>query len=326
MYLQLVKNRLLSVLPILWVIHLFIFILFFVVNSPDDIARTQLGQKYISQAAVENWKKSYGLDKPLFYNSNKQGFERISETIFFQQNLNLLKGDLGCSFNGQPINEEVKSRVFPSLVIAFPALILKTMISILAAVVLVYFRNTHLNQFGLIATICLLSISSLFYIIFAQYYLAFSWKWFPISGYLSGFNSIYFILLPIIVHILAGLGGGARWSRTLLLEEIEQGYVNTARANGLSETVIMMAYVLRNTLLALSTAIIVEIPLLFLGSVLYESFFSIPGLGNYLIYAIHQQDFFIVRAMVILGSIAYMIGLILTDLFYLFIDPRVKVS
>ena len=269
---------------------------------------------------------SYGLDKPLFYNAEESGFRKLTDTIFTQQTLDLFTGHLGRSFNGQKINYEIKTRVAPSLAIAFPALILTTLINILAAMILVYFRNTHLNQVGLIFTICLLSISSLFYIIFSQYFFAFSWKWFPISGYLPGLNAIYFISLPVLVHILAGLGNGARWCRTLLLEEIEQGYVNTARANGLSEKVILIWYVLRNTLLALSTAIIVEIPLLFLGSVLYESFFSIPGLGNYLIHALQQQDFFVVRAMVILGSLAYMLGLILTDLFYLFIDPRVRLS
>jgi peptide/nickel transport system permease protein len=326
MYFQLLRNRIFYIFPILLVIHILIFILFFVVNSPDDIARTHLGQKYISKTAIMNWKISYGFDKPLFYNPEEQGLKKLSETLFFHQTLELFTGNLGRSFNGLNINEEIKTRVAPSLAVALPALILTTMVNILAAMMLVYFRNTHLNQLGLILTICLLSISSLFYIIFSQYFLAFSWKWFPISGYLPGLNAIYFVSLPILVHIISGLGNGTRWCRTLLLEEIEQGYVNTARANGLSEKVILIWYVLRNTLLALSTAIIVEIPLLFLGSVLYESFFSIPGLGNYLIHALQQQDFFVVRAMVLLGSFAYMLGLILTDIFYLFIDPRVRLT
>jgi len=326
MFLQLIKKRLVYLLPMLLVIHFLTFLLFFVVNSPDDIARAKLGQKYVTQTAINRWKESYGLNSPLLYNVDEQYLNRFTETVFFQQTKELLKGNFGIAFNGQNINAEIKTRVLPSLSIALPALILTTIINILVAMVLVFFRNTHLNQIGLIATICLLSISSLFYIIFSQYYFAFTWKWFPISGYLPGINAIYFILLPIIVHILSGLGSGARWCRTLMLEEIEQPYVNTAKANGLKEHVILLFYVLRNVLLTLSTAIIVQIPLLFLGSILYESFFSIPGLGSYLIQALHEQDFIIVRAMVLLGSFAYMIGLILTDIFYLIIDPRVRIS
>jgi len=309
----------------LFIIHLLTFILFFVINSPDDIARNQLGKKYVTQTAIHHWKQSYGLDKPLFLNSEANTLQIVTQTVFFQQTLQLLRGDFGVGFNGQNINDEIKSRIIPSLSIALPALIFSTILNVVVAMFMVFFRNTHLNQIGLMLTIALLSISTLFYIIFSQYIFAFLWKWFPLSGYVGGLSSIYFIILPIIVHLLANLGSGARWCRTLMLEEIEQPYVSFAKANGIKEHIILLKYVLRNILLTFSTAIIVQIPLLFLGSILYESFFSIPGLGNFLILALHQQDFIIVRAMVLIGAFAYMIGLILTDLFYLLIDPRVRI-
>jgi peptide/nickel transport system permease protein len=324
MFMQLLIKRICWMIPILFFIHLFTFVLFFVVNSPDDIARAHLGQKYVTPTEINLWKKSFGLDKPLFWDGQVNGLGKITDTVFFNHTLELLQGNLGKSLNGGSINQQIKERGGASLAIAFPSFILGTIIYILMALILVYFRHTHLNQIGLITTICFLSVSTLFYIIFAQYYFAFLWKWFPISGYLGGFNAIYFVMLPIIVHIFSGIGSGTRWCRTLLMEEIEQAYVVTAKAMGLKESVILIFYVLRNALLPLSTAIIVMLPSLFLGSMLFESFFAIPGLGNYLITALNQQDFIAVRAMVFIGSLAYLIGLLITDIFYLYIDPRVR--
>lgn len=326
MLIKLIKKRILWMIPILFTIHMLTFLLFFVVNSPDEIARSHLGNKYVTKAEIEAWKKSFGLEKPMFINDNERGFDKIAQTIFFEQTRQILTGNFGNALNGESINQQIKNRIMPSLAIALPAFILSTIFSTLVAIVLVFFRQTHLNQLGLIITTCLLSVSTLFYIIFAQYVMAFLWKWFPISGYVSGFSAVFFVALPIIVYVISELGGRARWSRMLLMEEIEQAYVTTARANGLREGVIMFYYVLRNALLPLSTAIIVFLPTIFLGSLLFESFFSIPGLGNYLITALNQQDFIIVRAMVLLGSFGYLIGLLLTDIFYVYIDPRVRLS
>lgn len=325
MHWRLIQKRVVQILPMLLIIHLLTFSLFFVINSPNDIARNQLGKKYVTQTAIQHWKHSFGLDKPLFFNPQANGIQIFTQTIFFQQTKELLKGDFGTGFNGQNINDEIKSRIIPSLSIALPGLLFSTILNVLVAMFMVFFRNTHLNQIGLMITVALLSISTLFYIIFSQYIFAFLWKWFPLSGYLRGISSIYFILLPVIVHLFANLGSGARWCRTLMLEEIEQPYISFAKANGIKEHIILIKYVLRNILLTFSTAIIVQIPLLFLGSILYESFFSIPGLGNFLILALHQQDFIVVRAMVLIGAFAYMIGLILTDVFYILIDPRVRI-
>jgi len=322
----LLRKKLLWFLPILFVVHILTFMLFFVVNSPDDIARSHLGQKYVTSTEILNWKKSYGLDKPLFYNEMGQGFDKIRKTIFFQQTNQLIRGDFGIALSGETVNAEIKNRVIPSLAIALPGFIFGEFINILVAMMWVYFRHTHLNQIGLIATICLLSISTLFYIIFAQYYMAFLWKWFPVSGYETGISAIYFVILPILVHVFSGLGSGARWYRTLLMEEVEQAYVTTAKANGLREGFIMVIYVLRNALLPMATSLIVLLPILFLGSVLFESFFAIPGLGSFLIKAINQQDFIVVKAMVMMGSLAYLLGLMLTDVMYFFIDPRVKIQ
>ena len=313
------------IIPILFVVHLATFILFFVMNSPDDIARNQLGNRMVKPQDLAIWKAKHGYDLPLFWNQNAPSAKKITKTIFYEQTQALFTFHFGLSITGKDINHEIKQRVMPSLAIALPSFILGIFINLFISCVLVFFRNTHLNHLGLILSICFLSISTLFYIIFAQYYLAYLWKWFPISGYQSGFAAIGFVLLPIITNLIAGLGAGTRWYRTLLLEEIEQAYVITARAGGLKESKILWSYALRNALLPIVTGAVVLIPSLFMGSILYESFFSIPGLGNFLLEALQTEDFPIVRTMVFLGCLSYMFGLILTDIFYGLVDPRVGV-
>jgi peptide/nickel transport system permease protein len=135
-----------------------------------------------------------------------------------------------------------------------------------------------------------------------------------------------FLILPVVVGLIAGIGSGTRWYRTLFLEEMEKDYVRTARAKGLSEMAVLFSHVLKNAAVPILTGVVVLLPLLFLGALITESFFGIPGLGSYTIDAINSQDFGIVRSMVFLGSVLYIVGLILTDIAYTWVDPRVRFS
>jgi peptide/nickel transport system permease protein len=110
------------------------------------------------------------------------------------------------------------------------------------------------------------------------------------------------------------------------MEEIGKDYVRTARAKGLSESRVLFVHVLRNALIPILSASVAVIPLLFMGSLITESFFAIPGLGSYLIEAIAAQDFAVVRAMVFIGSVLYIVGLILTDISYSLADPRIRLQ
>jgi peptide/nickel transport system permease protein len=172
----------------------------------------------------------------------------------------------------------------------------------------------------------MMSISTLFYIIGGQYVASKVWHLVPISGYAGGIDAFRFLILPVVIGVVSGIGASSRWYRTLFLEEIGKDYVRTARAKGLSEGVVMFRHVLKNALIPILTGAVVVIPLLFLGSLLSESFFGIPGLGSYTIDAIQAQDFAVVRAMVFLGSVFYIIGLILTDLSYTLVDPRIRLE
>jgi peptide/nickel transport system permease protein len=166
----------------------------------------------------------------------------------------------------------------------------------------------------------------LFYIIGGQFLVGKLLQLTPISGYDGGWNAVRFIILPVVIGTMAGLGSGVRWYRTLFLEEAEKDYVRTARAKGLSEARVLFFHVLKNAMIPILTGVVVVLPLLFTGSLITESFFAIPGLGSYTIDAINQQDFAIVRSMVFLGSVLYIIGLLLTDISYTLVDPRVKLS
>jgi peptide/nickel transport system permease protein len=171
-----------------------------------------------------------------------------------------------------------------------------------------------------------MSISSLFYIIGGQLLVGKMMQLVPISGYGEGLSAIRFVILPVLIGVVAGIGGGARWYRTLFLEEASKDYVRTARAKGFSELQVLFKHVLKNAMIPILTGVVVVLPTLFMGSLIIESFFGIPGLGSYTIDAIQAQDFAIVRAMVFLGSVLYIIGLVLTDLSYTLVDPRVSMD
>jgi peptide/nickel transport system permease protein len=150
---------------------------------------------------------------------------------------------------------------------------------------------------------------------------------FPQSvSFADGAAMVSFLLLPVVIGVVAGLGSSTRWYRTIFLDEMAREYVRTARAKGLSEMRVLFGHVLRNAMIPILTGVVVVIPSLFLGSLLFESFFGIPGLGSYTIDAINAQDFGVVRAMVFLGSVLYILGLVLTDLSYAWVDPRVRFS
>lgn len=318
-------RRLLYAVPILIGVNLITFALFFMVNSPDDMARMQLGVKRVTPEAIQQWKAARGYDKPLFINESATGMAQVTETIFFEKSVTLFAGEFGRSEDGREIGQEIRERMGPSLAIAVPTFVVGLGLTVSLALLFVLFRGTWLDRTGVVICVTLMSISSLFFIIGGQFLFARVLKLVPISGYDGNpWVAWHFLLLPVAVGVIAGLGGATRWYRTLFLEEIGRDYVRTARAKGLSETRILFVHVLRNGLIPILTGVVVVIPSLFLGSLLLESFFGIPGLGSYTIDAIAAQDFAVVRAMVFLGSVLYLIGLILTDISYTLVDPRIR--
>ena len=323
-------RRILYSLPILVGVNLLTFALFFVVNTPDDMARMQLGIKRVTPDAIEKWKQQRGYDKPLFLNSAASGADKITDTIFWQKSASMFVLDFGYSDDGRSISREIATRMGPSLAIALPSFVVGLGVYISFALLMTLFRATALDMAGVALCVLLMSVSGLFYIIGGQFVVSKLWHLVPISGYLgsgtAGMESFKFVVLPIVIGVIGSVGSSSRWYRTIFLEEIGKDYVRTARAKGLSELAVLFRHVLKNAMIPILTGVVVIIPLLFMGSLLTESFFGIPGLGSYTIDAINAQDFSVVRAMVFLGSLLYIIGLILTDISYTIVDPRVRLS
>lgn len=305
-------------------VNLLTFVLFFAVNTPDDMARLSIGGQRVSPEAIEKWKIERGYDKPLFYNADHAGTQRWTDTIFYSRSVPLLRFDFGFSDEGRDIGHEVATRMGPSLALAIPTFLLGLFASVAFSLLLVFFRGTRLDFAGVVVCVVLLSISGLFYIIAGQWLFAKVLRWVPYSGYVEGWQSLRFLVLPVLVGIVSRLGAESRFYRSLFLEEAGKDYVRTARAKGLSERLVLFRHILRNALLPILTGTVSAIPLLFMGSLISESFFGIPGLGSYTIDAINAQDFSIVRAMVFLGSSLYIVGLILADISYTIADPRVR--
>ena len=319
-------RRIFYTVPILIGVNILTFILFFVVNSPDDMARLQLGQKHVTQQAVDNWKHQHGYDLPLLWNFTADGTQHLTETIFFQKSAGLFVLDFGISDSGRTIGADIRERAGPSLSLALPTLIVGLTVNICLALLLVLLRVHPLERIGLVVCVVLMSVSSLFYIIGGQFIAGKLLKLVPISGYDDGWSGFKFLVLPVIMGVLAGIGQGVRWYRTLFLEEVTQDYVRTARAKGLSEWQTLFRHVLPNAMIPILTGVVVVLPTLFMGSLIMEAFFSIPGLGSYTIDAINNQDFAIVRSMVFLGALLYVLGLLLTDISYTLADPRIRLS
>lgn len=319
-------KRIFYAIPILIAVNILTFFLFFVVNTPDDMARLHLGNKHVTQEAIDNWKFERGYNKPLLWASELDGVKKISETIFFENSLKLFLFEFGQSDSGRDIAFDISKRMWPSLAIALPVLIVGICLTLTIALFVAFFRATYIDSTGVLICVFMMSVSGLFYIIGGQYLIGKMLKLVPISGYSEGFSAIKFLILPVAIGVLSGLGNGTRWYRTIFLEEVNKDYVRTARSKGFRESRIMLSHVLQNALIPIMTGVVVVLPSLFLGSLITESFFGIPGLGSYTIEAIRAQDFAIVRSMVFLGSLLYILGLILTDISYLLVDPRVRLN
>ena len=319
-------RRLLYAIPILIGVNIITFALFFVVNTPDDMARVHLGVKRVTTEAITKWKQERGYDRPLLVNREAPGMAKLTDTIFFDKSVRLFAFDFGRSDQGRDIGYDIKTRMWPSLAIALPVFLMGLAAYITFALLMAFFRATYVDFWGVVMCVAMMSISGLFYIIGGQYLVGKLWNLVPVSGYDGGLDAFRFLLLPVLIGVVSGIGSNARWYRTIFLEEINRDYVRTARAKGLSEMRVLFRHVLQNALIPILTGVVVVIPLLFMGSLITEAFFGIPGLGSYTIDAIQSQDFAVVRAMVFLGSVLYIIGLIMTDISYTLVDPRVRLE
>ena len=296
-----------------------LFILFFTVTKPDDIARRALGEKAPAEV-IEQWKINHGYDRPLW------PWQDWDDNLLFDHYRRMLTFDFGLSdADDSPIIDRIAAGIGPSLALTVPLLFFGLVLAIPLSLLVAFFRETYIDRMGVFLCVLAMSVSMLLYIIGAQFLIGKMLRWYPISGFDPTLLMMpRFLAMPLIVGLLAGVGGDVRFYRTVFLEESERDFVRTARAKGASETQIMTRHILRNALIPILTNVVLAIPFLFTGALLLEAFFGIPGLGSITVDAIAANDFSTLRTMVFIGSLLLIVGQIATDLSYGLVDPRVR--
>jgi len=320
-------RRILYAIPILIGVNLITFLLFFIVNTPDDMAKTILGERRVTPERIEEWKREHGYHLPRVVNLSEPGLGKITQTIFWQKSFPMFFFEFGTSDrDGSAIGPDILRRIPPSLAISLPVFFISLFVNVFIAMIVAFYRGTYIDFWALLVCVIFMSISILYYIIGGQFLVAKYLRLVPISGYDTGLYGAKFVALPILIGLIAGVGSGVRYYRTIFLEEINKDYIRTARAKGLGEGSVLFKHALKNALIPILTTVVVTIPFLITGNLLLETFFAIPGLGSYTIDAINSQDFAVVRSMVYLGSLLYILGLILVDISYTLVDTRIRLG
>ena len=315
-------RRSLYIVPIIFGVMLVTFLLFNVVRG--DIT-DQIAGKAASAETRAEIQKEFGLDKPLFFDTEHSPLTTAFwDSQFFNHLKSAITFDFGYSYNDRElIWDKIKRGAGPSLALTVPMLIGTIVISISLSLVVAYFRGRWVDYTLVLISIVGMSLPFLSFILFGQYFLAFKWGLFPVYFW-PDLSVWQYTALPILIGITAGIGGNLRFYRTVMLDELRNDYVRTAYAKGLSPRKVLFKHVLKNAMIPIITQVILAIPFLFLGSLLLERFFGIPGLGYLMIGAIGSRDYKIINAMVYISAILFVIFNLITDICYAMVDPRVK--
>ncbi len=301
-------------IPILIGVSLLTFALFFLIFSPETMARRNLSAKNPTPKMIQQWVASHGYDKP-------------TGELFKRHMVSMLTFDFGISDKTkEPIMDRIEAGALPSLELGALSFGFTLLVGLGLAIVVAYLRGTYIDTVTMGMAVLFLSIPIVVYVIGIQFFFGKMLRYGPLAGYESGWASLKFMILPVLVSIASGAGYYVRLYRTFLLDETSQDYVRTARAKGVRENIVLYKHVLKNAMIPVITTTVAAIPSLILGNLVLESFFGIPGLGNYLVNAIHSLDFAVVRVMVYLGAFLYIVGLLITDVLYAALDPRVRLS
>lgn len=221
----------------------------------------------------------------------------------------------------------IKNGAGPSLSVSLPSFFIATVLSIMISLLVSFYRGKLIDKITVFICVTLMSVSSLAYILFFQWFFAYQLGIFEISGYDGQFPQILsYISLPMLIWVILEIGPDVRFYRTIMLDEIYQDYVRTARAKGLDEKKILFKHVLKNAMIPIITYLIIQLPFLILGALLLENFFGIPGLGGITLNAINSSDFPVIKAMTILSAVAYILFSVITDVMYTIVDPRVRLG
>lgn len=306
-----VIRRLLYVVPTVFGIMLMTFFLFNVIGG--DVTEQYTG-RFADRETRNEIRSELGLDKPLFLAWDSQFLNHLKSAVTF---------NFGRARDREKISDKLLKRAPYSLALTIPMLFGTVIISVSLALITAYFRNSLTDY--LIVCLCVTGISLPFlsFILFGQYFLAYKWSLFPVYFW-PDLSMPQYLILPIIIGISAGLGGNIRFYRTFMLDELKKDYVRTAFAKGLSVEKVLFKHVLKNALVPVVTRVFMSIPYLFLGSLLLERFFGIPGLGSLIIEALAARDYHLLNAVVYIAAILVAVFTLLADICYAIVDPRIR--
>ena len=308
-----IVRRVWQMIPTLLGVILLVFVIFNLVGGDPAYV---LAGKISNQEQIDNIRKQLGVDQPFY----------VQLGIFVKQ---VVTADFGASWStNERISSILGTRLGPSLTVLVPLLFIETLLAIAFALAVAYVRGSLTDRAVMIVCTAGMSISILVYIIVFQYWLAYKLGWFPVQGWGNGFweNLFVYASLPILILLVVGIAPNLRLYRTFILDEVNQDYVRTARAKGLSDNRIMWTHVLRNASIPIITHVMAGLPGLLIGAFLIERFFSIPGIGREVLLAVERSDFPVVKAITIYVAVATMVANLLADLMYKAVDPRVQLK
>ncbi|MDR2243991.1 MAG: ABC transporter permease [Burkholderiales bacterium] len=308
-----IVRRLLQMIPTMLGVVLLLFVLFnWVGGDPAYI----LAGKISNETQIANIRHQLGVDRPAY----------VQIGIFLKQ---IVTVDFGTSWStNEPVSDILKTRLGPSLTVMLPLLVLGTLLAIALSLVVARFHRSLTDRTVMVACTVGMSISILVYIIVFQYVFAYRLGWFPVQGWSDSVwtNLTTYAVLPIFIGLCVGLAPDLRLFRSFVLDEVNQDYVRTARAKGLSETRILWVHVLRNASIPIVTFVMAALPGLLVGMFLIERFFSIPGIGREVLLAVERSDFPVIKAITVYVALATMLANLAADLIYKAVDPRVELK
>lgn len=310
-------------------VYLCIVLLVMALLRVKDPVPAMLG-KNATEEQYQSKKKELGLDQPFFVQYGKLLGEIF--TLQFDRKM--------WSQKGMSVGEQLQSAIIPSLMLTVPALILTSILSVCVGMISAFFRGRIVDKTLVILAVLGMSVSFLVYIIFGQYFGSFVLSEslgrpvFAIHGYeplvenwrLKPENWFFYMLLPVMISVIVSMGYDTRFYRAVIVEETGQDYITTARSKGAGRLKIMFVHVLRNAMIPIITRIMITLPFLVTGSILLESFFGIPGMGNVLLAAINNNDFPVIEVFVSVFAGLFILSIITTDVLYAIFDPRVRLQ
>ena len=307
-------KRIFMTIPVMVVVALFVFLLLRL--SPGDPAAVIAGD-YATAEDVQKIRENLGLSEPIFVQ-------------FVTWLGSLIQGDLGTSiFSNKPVTELIAQRLEPTLMLALTTIIFSILVAVPLGTIAAFRAGSWIDRLVMLFSVGGFSIPVFVLGYILIYYFSITWRILPVQGYRSPFEDgmlpfIQHIILPTLTLSVIYIALLARMTRASVMEVLEEDYIRTARAKGLSEVKILMRHALGNAAVPIVTVIGIGIALLIGGVVVTESVYNIPGLGRLVLDAVLARDYPIIQGLILFFSLIYVLLNLIIDLTYTLFDPRIK--